>query len=185
MRRRCNRAGTRPYTLRHPLLSSTLLSHNIVFAHHYSQAHAGIQKLLTAEHEATEVVKTAKDGARAAGHSRVLPAARLRRPETARTGPLRRRLSPFPPCTPLLLPAEKVARLKQAKAEATAEIEAYKASREAQFQIFSKERLGDSAGVSTSLAKTTEAELATISSDVSKNKQKVIDMLLKSVTTVA
>ena len=105
------------------------------------KAHAGIQKLLTAEHEATEVVKTAKD--------------------------------------------EKVARLKQAKAEATAEIEAYKASREAQFQIFSKERLGDSAGVSTSLAKTTEAELATISSDVSKNKQKVIDMLLKSVTTVA
>ena len=28
-----------------------------------SQAHAGIQKLLTAEHDATEVVKAAKDGA--------------------------------------------------------------------------------------------------------------------------
>ena len=28
------------------------------------QAHAGIQKLLTAEHEATEIVKQAKDGAR-------------------------------------------------------------------------------------------------------------------------
>ena len=80
--------------------------------------------------------------------------------------------------------AEKVTRLKKAKQEAESEIKQYKESREAQFQIFSKERLGDSAGVSTSLAKTTEAELATISSDVSKNKQKVIDMLLKSVTTV-
>lgn len=76
-------------------------------------------------------------------------------------------------------------KLKQAKAEAEAEIAAYKASREAQFQIFSKERMGDSAGHSTSLAKTTEAELATIATDVTKNKQAVIDMLLKSVTTVA
>ena len=81
--------------------------------------------------------------------------------------------------------AEKVLRLKQAKAEAEAEIAAYKAQREAQFQIFSKERMGDSAGHSTSLAKTTEAELATIGSDVAKNKGAVIDMLLKSVTTVA
>ena len=96
-----------------------------------------------------------------------------------------REAQPLPPCHTPLRPTEKVLRLKQAKAEATQEIEAYKASREAQFQIFSKERLGDSAGVSTSLAKTTEAELATISSDVAKNKQKVIDMLLKSVTTVA
>ena len=37
-------------------------------------------------------------------------------------------------------------RLKQAKAEAEAEIAAYKAQREAQFQVFSKERMGDCAG---------------------------------------
>jgi len=105
------------------------------------KAHAGIQKLLAAEHEATEIVKAAKD--------------------------------------------EKVMRLKQAKAEAESEIGSYKASREAQFQIFSKERMGDSAGHSSTLSKSTEAELGTIASDVSKNKKAVIDMLLKSVTTVA
>ena len=76
-------------------------------------------------------------------------------------------------------------RLKQAKAEAEAEIAAYKSAREAQFQIFSKERMGDSAGHSTTLAKSTEAELAAIKSDVDKNKASVIDMLIKSVTTVA
>ena len=106
-----------------------------------AQAHQGIQKLLTAEHEATEIVKAAKD--------------------------------------------EKVMRLKQAKAEAEAEIAAYKAQREAQFQVFSKERMGDSAGHSSELAKSTEAELAKISQDVAKNKDAVIEMLLKSVRTVA
>ena len=39
--------------------------------------------------------------------------------------------------TPLF--TEKIARLKQAKAEAEAEIAFYKQQREAQFQIFSKE----------------------------------------------
>ena len=82
-------------------------------------------------------------------------------------------------------PAEKVMKLKQAKAEAESEISTYKTSREAQFQVFSKERMGDSAGHMTTLAATTEAELATIASDVAKNKAGVIDMLLKSVTTVA
>ena len=76
-------------------------------------------------------------------------------------------------------------RLKQAKAEAEAEISAYKASREAQFQIFSKERMGDSAGHSTELAKSTDVELNAIMADVTANKSKVIDMLLQSVTTVA
>lgn len=147
-----------------------------------SQAHAGIQKLLTAEHEATEIVKTAKDGACATPSATPLPTLRMSRSRAADCSPLRALLSP--PYYYVIL-AEKVARLKQAKQEAHNEIEAYKASREAQFQIFSKERMGDSAGHSTALAKTTESELATIASDVNKNKQKVIDMLLKSVTTVA
>jgi hypothetical protein len=47
------------------------------------------------------------------------------------------------------------------------------------------QRMGDSAGHTAKLTKDTEAELATILSDVSKNKAKVIEMLLKSVTTVA
>ena len=92
---------------------------------------------------------------------------------------------PLMPRPSLSALAEKVARLKQAKAEAEAEIAAYKASREAQFQVFSKERMGDSAGHSSTLAKSTESELATIASDVAKNKQKVIDTLLAAVTTVA
>ena len=86
---------------------------------------------------------------------------------------------------PAVRPAEKVQRLKQAKAEAEAEIAAYKASRDAQFKIFSDERMGDSAGHSSDLAKSTKAELDQINSDVQKNKDKVIKMLLSSVTTVA
>jgi len=105
------------------------------------KAHAGIAKLLAAEHQATEIVKQAKD--------------------------------------------EKVMRLKQAKSEAEAEIADYKMKREAQFSTFSKERMGTSAGHTADLAKSTESELATIQMDVSKNKAKVIEMLLKSVTTVA
>lgn len=45
--------------------------------------------------------------------------------------------------------------------------------------------MGDSAGHTAKLTKETEAELNAILSDVSKNKAKVIEMLLKSVTTVA
>ena len=43
------------------------------------------------------------------------------------------------PLPPPLSAADKVQRLKLAKAEAEAEIAAYKAERETQFQIFSKE----------------------------------------------
>ena len=60
----------------------------------------GIQKLLQAEQEASEVIAAAK--------------------------------------------AAKFNRLKQAKLEAEAEIAAYKTQREAQFQVFAKERMGDS-----------------------------------------
>jgi len=105
------------------------------------KAHAGIQKLLNAEHEATEIVKAAKD--------------------------------------------EKIMRLKQAKAEAEAEIAAYKAARESQFQVFAKERLGDSEGHSSSLAKATDKELDEIKRDVAANKVALMDALLKSVVTVA
>ena len=49
------------------------------------------------------------------------------------------KLPPLSPCSVSPSLAEKVMRLKQAKAEAEAEIAAYKAQREAQFQVFSKE----------------------------------------------
>jgi len=75
--------------------------------------------------------------------------------------------------------------LKQAKAEAEAEIEAYKATREAQFVVFSKERMGDTSSHSKDLLKSTEAELAGITSSVAANKGTVIDLLLKSVKTVS
>eukprot|EP00908_Phaeocystis_cordata_P023409 Transcript_5837.p2 GENE.Transcript_5837~~Transcript_5837.p2 ORF type:complete len:169 (-),score=51.00 Transcript_5837:171-677(-) len=101
----------------------------------------GIQKLLQAEQEASEVIALAKQ--------------------------------------------QKFARLKQAKAEAEAEIAAYKAQREAQFQVFAKERMGDSSGHQKAVASSTETELSTISSQVAKNKAAMIDSLMRSVTTVA
>ena len=80
---------------------------------------------------------------------------------------------------------EKVSKLKQAKAEAEAEIAAYKSQRENQFQVFSKERMGDTGNHSKEVAKTSESELAGISQQVGANKKAVIDMLLKSVTSVS
>mmetsp|Transcript_28086 Transcript_28086/g.82185 ORF Transcript_28086/g.82185 Transcript_28086/m.82185 type:complete len:110 (-) Transcript_28086:210-539(-) len=104
------------------------------------KAHQGIQKLLTAEHEAMEVVAAAK--------------------------------------------ADKVNRLKQAKQEAEGEIAAYKADREAQFKIFATERGSGATGHASSLNTATEKELVDIANQVALNKNTVIDMLLKSVTSV-
>lgn len=75
--------------------------------------------------------------------------------------------------------------MKLAKAEAERDIEAYKATREAQFQVFSKERMGDTGSYSKGLAKATEEELAAIAKAVIDNKASVIDLLLKSVKTVS
>ena len=79
----------------------------------------------------------------------------------------------------------KVERLKQAKVEAEAEITSYKAQREQQFQIFQKERMGDSGAHSKDVAVSTEKELAAISMQVSTNKDKMLEALMQSVTTVA
>ena len=75
--------------------------------------------------------------------------------------------------------------MKLAKAEAERDIEAYKATREAQFQVVSKERMGDTGSYSKGLAKATEEELAAIAKSVTDNKASVIDLLLKSVKTVS
>ena len=81
--------------------------------------------------------------------------------------------------------AEKTLRLKQAKAEASVEVETYKTQREAQFQIFSKERMGDTSTHSMDLKKSSEAELSGIAGAVATNKAVVIDLLLKAVKTVS
>lgn len=75
--------------------------------------------------------------------------------------------------------------MKQAKMEAEAEIEAYKTTRESQFQIFSKERMGDTGSHAKDLAKSSEAELMGITAACNSNKASVIDLLLKSVKTVS
>jgi len=80
---------------------------------------------------------------------------------------------------------EKVAKLKMAKEEAEAEIAAYKAQREQQFQIFAKERSGNSGEHKTATDNATAAELLAIDKQVAKNKDKMVEMLLQSVTTVA
>merc|ERR1712226_1832763 len=65
---------------------------------------------------------------------------------------------------------EKVAKLKRAKEEADAEIAHYKSQREQQFQIFSKERSGDSSGHKNATDASTKAELDAIAKQVAANK---------------
>ena len=170
---------------------------------HSSQVHAGINKLLMAEKEATEVVKAAKEGERPLRLRSIYRCAQPQSPceasqHTAPScSPAHGRRAPSPmhdrntdPRATAAVPrpatrAEKVARLKLAKAEAERDIEAYKATREAQFQVFSKERMGDTGSYSKGLAKATEEELAAIAKAVIDNKASVIDLLLKSVKTVS
>lgn len=170
---------------------------------HSSQVHAGINKLLMAEKEATEVVKAAKEGERPLRLRSIYRCAQPQSPceasqHTAPScSPAHGRRAPSPmhdrntdPRATAAVPrpatrAEKVARLKLAKAEAERDIEAYKATREAQFQVFSKERMGDTGSYSKGLAKATEEELAAIAKAVTDNKASVIDLLLKSVKTVS
>jgi V-type H+-transporting ATPase subunit G len=172
---------------------------------HSLQVHAGINKLLMAEKEATEVVKAAKEGERPLRLRSIYRCAQPQSPCEAsqHTAPScspahgRRSLTNAHPRDRNTDPrataavprpatrAEKVARLKLAKAEAERDIEAYKATREAQFQVFSKERMGDTGSYSKGLAKATEEELAAIAKSVTDNKAGVIDLLLKSVKTVS
>merc|ERR1712110_745721 len=80
--------------------------------------------------------------------------------------------------------ADKVAKLKQAKSEADAEIAAYKQQREVFFQNFQKERTGDSGSHKTATDASTASELEQINKQVASNKDTMIQMLLQSVTTV-
>jgi len=77
-----------------------------------------------------------------------------------------------------------VAKLKLAKEEAEAEIAAYKAQREQQFQIFSTEHSGQSGTHKTQTDASVKSELEAIDAQVLKNKDTMVEMLLQSVTTV-
>ncbi len=79
---------------------------------------------------------------------------------------------------------DKVSRLRLAKEEAEAEIAAYKQAREAQFQVFAKERMGDTGAHSKASQESVTTELAEIAQKVKANKETMINMLIQSVTTV-
>ena len=111
-------------------------------------AHEGITQLLRAEAEASEVVKTAKDGAPP-------PLAEPAPPACPRTHP-----------TPFGKFAAKAARLKDADKEAQEEIETFKMKREAHFATFKAEKSKDSGGHSGKVNKETDAELVAIKTQV-------------------
>merc|ERR1712113_216999 len=79
---------------------------------------------------------------------------------------------------------DKVAKLKKAKEEAEAEIAAYKAQREQHFQLFQQQHSGGSATHKLKNDASVKSELDAINAQVVKNKDKMVDMLLQSVTTV-
>ena len=100
--------------------------------------------------------------------------------------------SASPLCSLLMLQADKQVLLAGVKRNALElrqrELEfqkAEKATRESQFQLFSKERMGDTGSHAKDLAKASEAELMGITAACSANKAAVIDLLLKSVKTVS
>lgn len=158
----------------------------------------GIQKLLTAEQEAQAIVTAAREGARTAiapgspapgeiprasrSLGRLSPPTPFPRP----VAPPRRRpflTHPSPPLPPPRNPAEKTARLRQAKAEADAEIAAYRASREASYQAIVAERSGDSTATRGKMLSDAEAQIAAVRAAVNSRKKPVMDMLKQKVTS--
>ena len=110
----------------------------------------------------------------------------LRPPSPRPVAPPRRR--PFlthssPPRTLPRNPAEKTARLRQAKAEADAEIAAYRASREASYQAIVAERSGDSTATRGKMLSDAEAQIAAVRAAVNSRKKPVMDMLKQKVTS--
>jgi len=75
-------------------------------------------------------------------------------------------------------------RIKDARAEAAKEIEAYKAQKEAEFRHFLAEHSGASAKAETEAAKDSEAALQRIREAGEKHMQKVVEDLIKGVTEV-
>ena len=78
--------------------------------------------------------------------------------------------------------AEKTARLRQAKAEADAEIAAYRAQREEKYKGLVLSQTGDSTTRAARLEADCTAQIATVVAQVQANKKIVTNMLAQKVT---
>ncbi|KAH8929360.1 H+-ATPase G subunit [Atractiella rhizophila] len=78
----------------------------------------------------------------------------------------------------------RVQRLKDARSQAAKEIEEYKATKEGDFQQFSKEHSGDTTEGEKHVNEQTDKELEGLKSSYEKNKENVVNMLLERLMTV-
>ena len=78
--------------------------------------------------------------------------------------------------------AEKTSRLRQAKAEADAEIKAYRAQREETYQSLLRSRVGDSSVRAAQLESESSAAIERVQTQVRAAKKAVTDMLAAKVT---
>jgi len=78
----------------------------------------------------------------------------------------------------------RVQRLKDARLEASKEIEAYKKAKDAEFKAFEASHAGTTFDAQTAVDKETEVKLQTISEAFSQNKDKVVNKLLDRVVLI-
>ncbi|KAH0582852.1 hypothetical protein H2248_010757 [Termitomyces sp. 'cryptogamus'] len=79
---------------------------------------------------------------------------------------------------------DRVQRLKDARSEASKEIEAYKQAKEAEFRAFESSHAGTTSDAQTTVDKETELKLQTISQSYEQAKDTVVEKLLARVTLV-
>lgn len=78
---------------------------------------------------------------------------------------------------------DRTQRLKSAKTDAAAEIEAYKKQKEAEFQKFEAEHAGNSTKAEEEANASVQSELETIKKQAAKGKDGVVKQLLEAVST--
>lgn len=78
---------------------------------------------------------------------------------------------------------DRTQRLKSAKADAAAEIEAYKKQKEAEFQKFESEHSGSSTKAEEEANASVQSELENIKKQAAKGKDGVVKQLLEAVST--
>jgi len=78
----------------------------------------------------------------------------------------------------------RVQRLKDARAEATKDIEEYKRAKEQEFLVFESLHAGTTSSAQTAIDKETEMKLQEISESYTKSKDKVVKKLLDRVVLV-
>jgi len=78
----------------------------------------------------------------------------------------------------------RVQRLKDARTQATKEIEEYKRAREQQFKAFESSRAGSTSNAQSAVDKDTEVKLQVITESYNENKDQVVKKLLDRVVLV-